>query len=177
MKRLVLAVTVGVLAAPLAGAQQEKNVPTEIRHTTAGDVDINYLNFKWDAQAFEAMEKGGGAPAARRSWALARILTPKPLEFEGKPVTGGALLILNPASGSTPMTLEIRVVDMRDVFKDSNVIAVPPPGQTVYEAPANFEKVDSVADRLALDLKEKEGTFTLSIHYGDYLATLQAVRK
>lgn len=177
MRQLVLAVTASVLVAAAAGAQQMKNAPTELRHATAGDVDINYLNFKWDEQAFAAMEKGSGAAAATRSWALARIHTPKPLEVKGRPVTGGSLLILNPASGTTPMTLEIRVVDMRDVFQNYNVIAVAPPGTTVYKAPADFKTVDAVADRLALDLKEKDGVLTLSIQYGNRVATLEARRK
>lgn len=177
MRKIVLAVTACVLAVAPLSAQQEKNLPTALKHAAAGDVEFRYLDFKWDEQAFEAMEKGGGSYAATRSWALARLFTPKPLEVGGKPVSGGALLVLNPASGSTPMTLEIRVVDMRDIFKDMNVVAEPPAGTTVYKEPVSFARVDTVADRLALDLQEKDGTYTLGIHYGDRKATLQATRK
>jgi hypothetical protein len=176
MRQLVIAVAVVALSVSLVGAQQEENLPTELKIITAADVKIRYLNFKWDEEAFASLEKGSGAPAAARSWALARILTPRPLEVDGKPVTGGSLLILNPATGSTPMTLEIRVIDMRDVFKDFNVIAEPPPGETVYKEPADFGEVEKVADRLTLDLKEVDGTFTLSIHYGNRLATIEATR-
>jgi hypothetical protein len=177
MRQLSVALAVVALGVSLVGAQQEENLPTQLTVITAADVKVRYLDFKWDEEAFAALEEGGGAPAATRSWALARILTPRPLEVDGKPVTGGSLLILNPASGDTPMTLEIRVVDMRDVIKAGNVIAEPPPGKTVYKAPVDFETVDEVADRLTLDLKEADGTFTLSIHYGNRLATLVATRE
>jgi hypothetical protein len=33
-----------------------------------------------------------------------------------------------------------------------------------------------VADRLTLDLKEVDGTFTLSMHYGNRLAVIEATR-
>jgi hypothetical protein len=176
MKQLALALAVLALTVTAAGAQQEKNLPTMLMNIEAGDVEVRYLNFKWDEKAFEALEKGGGAPAAARSWALARILTPKPITIEGKPVGGGALLILNPASGSDPMTLEIRMVDMRDVFTDVNVIAEPPAGQTIYKATADFETVDALADRLTMKLEEAGETMKLSIHYGNRLKVLEAKR-
>ena len=176
MRLMALAATAGMMVASPAIAQQEENLPTELKIITAGDVKIRYLNFKWDEDAFEALEKGTGAPAAARSWALARILTPEPLELDGKPITGGSLLVLNPARGDTPMTLEVRVIDMRDVFTDMNVVAEPPPGKTVYEEPAAFETVDAMADRLTLDLEEEAGTYTLSIHYGNRRAVLTATR-
>jgi hypothetical protein len=176
MRQLVLAVSVLALTAAAAGAQQEKNLPNKLMVIEAADVKVRYLNFVWDEEAFNALEKGGGAPAAGRSWALARILTPKPLELDGKPITGGSLLILNPATSSEPMTLEVRVIDMRDVFTDMNVVAEPPPGKTVYREPADFKTVDEVVERLTLDLKEADGTFTLSIHYGNRLAVIEATR-
>ena len=176
MKQLVLAVVVLALTVPLVEAQKEENLPTELKIITAGDVKMRYLNFKWDEGAFEALEKGGGAPAATRSWAIARILTPKPLELDGKPISGGSLLILNPARGDTPMSFEVRVIDMRDVFTDFNVVAEPPAGKTVYQAPADFKTVDAVAERLTLDLKEADGNYTISIHYGNRLAVLEPKR-
>jgi hypothetical protein len=173
MKQLALALAVLALTVTAAGAQQEKNLPTLLMNIEAGDVEVRYLNFKWDEEAFGALEKGG---AGTRSWALARILTPKPITIAGKPVGGGALLILNPASGSDPMTLEIRMVDMRDVFTDINVIAEPPAGQTIYKEPADFETVDALADRLTMKLEEAGETMKLSIHYGNRLKVLQAER-
>ena len=176
MKKLVLAVSVLALTVPLVAAQKEENLPTKIMITEAGDVKVRYLNFVWDEKAFEALEKGGGGPAAARSWALARILTPQPLELDGKPISGGSLLILNPARGDTPLSFEVRVIDMRDVFTDFNVVAEPPPGKTVYQGPAEFKTVEGMADRLTLDLEEADGNYTLSIHYGNRRAVLEAKR-
>ena len=175
MRQLALALTILALTVTAAGAQQEKNLPNALVTTEAGDVTIRYLNFVWDANAFAALEKGEGAVAAR-SWALARILTPNPITVDGKRVGGGALLILNPASGGNPMTLEIRMVDMRDIFTDMNVVATPPEGTTIHKVPANFEQVDSVADRLTMNLEETGGKLKLSIHYGNRLQVLEAQR-
>ena len=176
MRQVVLAVAVLALSVTAAGAQQEKNLPNKLMVIEAGDVKVRYLNFVWDAGAFGALEKGGGAYAATRSWALARILTPNPITIDGKQVGGGALLLLNPASGSEPMTLEIRMVDMRDVFTDINVVAEPPAGETIYKVPANFEKVDLVVDRLTMKLEETDASLKLSIHYGNRLRVLEAKR-
>jgi hypothetical protein len=176
MRQAVLAVAVLALTVTAAGAQQEKNLPNALMTVEAGDVKVRYLNFVWDEEAFNALEKGGGAPAAARSWALARILTPNPITVDGKRVGGGALLLLNPASGSEPMTLEIRMVDMRDVFTDMNVVAEPPAGTTIYKVPASFETVDAVADRLTMKLEEADASLKLSIHYGNRLRVLEAKR-
>jgi hypothetical protein len=176
MKKLVLALAVFALMVPFAEAQKEENLPTELRTVSAGDVKVRYLNFKWDEAAFAGLEKGSGAPAATRSWALARILTPKPLQLDGKPITGGSLLILHPAREGKPLSFEIRVIDMRDVFVNVNFVAEPPPGKTIHEWPADFKEVDAIAGDLTLDLKEAGGTYTLSIHYGNRRAVVEASR-
>jgi hypothetical protein len=159
MKQLALAVTALALVATAIGAQQEENLPNALITT----------------EAFEALEKGGGAPAGTRSWALGRILTPNPIMVDGHPVSGGAILILNPATDMDPMTLEIRMVDMRDIFTDQvNVVAEPPEGTTIFKAPAEFETVKDVADRLTMKLMEADDKLELSIHYGDRQLVLEA---
>lgn len=174
MKKLVLAVAVLALTVPLASAQKEENLPTEIRTVEAGDVKVRYLNFKWDEAGFGALEKGSGQAPGNRTWALARILTPKPLEVDGHPVTGGSLLILHPARGGQPMAFEIRVIDMRDVFTNVNFVAEAPDGKTIWTRPAEFKTVDAMADRLTLDLQKADGKYTLSIHYGNRKAVIEA---
>jgi hypothetical protein len=173
MKNLALAVAVLALVAGAAGAQQEKNLPNSLVTVEAGNVKVRYLNFAWDEDAFAALEKGGGAYAGTRSWALARILTPDPIIVDGRQVTGGALLLLNPATASEPMTLEIRMVDMRDIFTDMNVVAEPPPGETVYKVPADFKTVDDVANRLTMTLDDTGDMLKLSIHYGNRMRVLE----
>jgi hypothetical protein len=176
MRRLSLSAVVFAAGVATAGAQKVENAPTAITAVELGDVKVRYLNFKWDKEAFEALEKGGDAPAAKRSWAIARLFPEKPIMVDGKRISGGNLLILNPARPDTPMTFEVRVIDMREIWVDANVIAEPPAGQTLLVKPARFEKTDSVADRLTLALSEGAGKITLSIHYGDRLAKLEFVR-
>ena len=173
MKKLLLSGTLFALSVSTIAAQQAKNMPTQITTVERGDVRARYLNFKWDEEAFEALEKGGDLPGAKRSWAIARLYPSKPIKLNGKLISGGNLLVLNPGSGDTPMTLEVRVIDMREVFVDLNVIAVPPEGRTIYKEPAGFEKVDTVAERLTLAISEGDGKIKLSVHYGDRLATIE----
>ena len=171
MTHLLLS-TVAIALAATAGAQKEENMPTQITSVEVANVRARYLNFKWAEEAFEALEKGGDLPGAKRSWAIARLYPDKPIMLDGKRISGGNLLVLNPAKGDSPMTLEVRVIDMRDVFVNVNVVAEPPPGRTLFEEPARFEKVDSVAERLTLALSEGDNTIELSIHYGDRRAAL-----
>ena len=171
MTHLLLS-TVAIALAATAGAQKEENMPTQITSVEVANVRARYLNFKWDEEAFEALEKGGDLPGAKRSWTIARLYPDKPIMLDGKRISGGNLLVLNPAKGDSPMTLEVRVIDMRDVFVNVNVVAEPPPGRTLFEEPARFEKVDSVAERLTLALSDGDNTIELSIHYGDRRAAL-----
>jgi hypothetical protein len=158
----------------LLGAQQGTNAPTQIINVTQYGVKVRYLDFKWDEEAFEALEKGGNAPHAQRSWAIARLYPSKPIIVDGKQVADGNLLILHPARGDKPMTWEVRAIDMRVFFKDKNVIAEPPAeGKTLHVEPAEFKKVDTLADRMTMSLSEGDGTIRLSIHYGNRMAVME----
>ena len=176
MKRLLLTGALIAFSMSTFGAQKEENIPTEITTVTKYGVKVRYLDFKWDEEAFEALEKGGDTYGAQRSWAIARLYPTKPIILDGRQVLAGNLLILNPAQGDKPMTLEVRVCDMREVFKDGNVIAEPPEGQTIHIEPADFKKVDVLAERLKVSLSEGDGTLKLSIHYGDRVATMEFER-
>ncbi len=103
MKQLILSGTLFALSLSTVGAQQEKNMPTSITTVEHGDVRLRYLNFKWDEEAFEVLETGGDLPGAKRSWAIARLYPAKPIKINGKLISGGNLLVLNPASGDTPI--------------------------------------------------------------------------
>ncbi len=159
-----------VLAAPVLPAQEmPKNAPHFVHTVKAPGIDVRFLDFKWDPVVFETLEKGGTAPAGRRSWVLARILlTTDPMRWEGKllPV-GPSLLVLNPAKGNVGPTLEIRYIDLREVFTDLNVVAEPPPGEIYKQMPAVFQKAESTAPLFDMTLKVKGKSFELGIHYGD----------
>ncbi len=131
---------------------------------------MRYLDFRWDPAAFSALTKGGAHPVGGRSWALARLLvTMDPFKCQGAVLpVGPALLILNPAQGSAGATLELRSIDMREVFVDMNVIAEPPPGDSYFKVPAAFRKVATTANRLEMTLAQgSSGSLDLTVHYGD----------
>jgi hypothetical protein len=168
-------ILVGTLLA-LAPPTQEMpaNAPHFVHSVKAPGIDVRFLDFKWDPEAFETIEKGGAAAAGRRSWVLARmLLTLEPMRWEGTLIpVGPSLLVLNPKRGSAGATLELRQVDLRDVFTDMNVIAQPPPGETYQKAPAVFRKVENTANRLDISLNAKGTSFELNVHYGDREATV-----
>ncbi len=84
MKQLLLTGALIALSISILGAQQENNVPTEITTVTSYGVKVRYLDFKWDEEAFEALEKGGDTYGAQRSWAIARLYPSKPIIVDGK---------------------------------------------------------------------------------------------
>lgn len=167
-----------VLGVPAQGQEAPPNAPKFVKYAKAPGVEVRYLDFRWDEEAFGALEKGGSHPAAQRSWVLARLLLQmEPLKWNGKTIpVGPVILVLNPGKGSVGPTLELRYIDMREVFVDMNVIAEPPPGETYQKAPASFGTVDSVAQRLDVTVVEKGNAYDLSVHYGNRKATITLTR-
>ena len=98
MRRLGLTPFFAALAASPANAQRAENMPTQITTVHLGDVKVRYLNFKWNEEAFAGLEKGSDAPEAKRGWAIVRLFPEKPIIWNGGRVSGGNLLILNPAT-------------------------------------------------------------------------------
>jgi hypothetical protein len=165
-------------ARPTAAQELGPNAPHYVKSVKAPGLDVRYLDFKWDEEAFNTLEKGGSHPVGRRSWVLARLLTTlNPFRCEGKimPV-GPSLLILNPARPGAGPTLELRYIDLREVFVNMNVIAEPPAGETYCKVPAVFRKVDKKAERLELTLTEGKGSIDVVTHYGDRETHIALVR-
>jgi hypothetical protein len=161
---------VSILAAAVSPAQEmPKNAPHYVHSLKAPGIDVRFLDFKWDPVVWDTLENGGDAPAGRRSWVLARILlTTDPMRWQGAMLpVGPSLLVLNPHKGNAGPTLEIRYIDLRDVFTDMNVIAEPPPGDVYKQAPAVFEKASTTAPLFNMSLTPKGKSFELGIHYGD----------
>ena len=175
MKKSHVALMFLALAAPLASLAapvqpSAPNAPKFIKSIQApGGIDVRYVDFKWDAEAFATIEKGGSHPVGRRSWVLARVLLQDaPVKWNGRTLpVGPFLLILHPSRGGTAPTLEMRKVDLREVFRDPDVVAEPLDGETYQTAPANFRKVDTLAPRLELSVQDKPGALDLTVHYGD----------
>lgn len=178
MKQLCGSLAALLLAAAAPAQQMPPNAPHYVRETKVPGLEVRYLDFKWDPEAFATLEKGGDHPVGRRSWVLASLRLPsRYLRWEGKTVpVGVSILILNPARASAGPTFEVRKIDLRDVFTNLNVIAEPPPGETVGLAPAVFRKADTAAQRLELALSEREGAVDLTVHYGDRQASIRLTR-
>ena len=77
-----------VLAVPVQAqkpGRPEPNAPEYIKSSKAPGVTVRYLDFLWDEEAFNAVEKGGSHRAASRSWVLARLMLEQvPLKWSGK---------------------------------------------------------------------------------------------
>ena len=149
MRLVVLAVSTALLA-PSAALAQGQNAPTVVKSLKVPGMEVRFLDFRWDPAVWEGLEKGGSSnPVTRRSWAIARIvLYDRALKIgtSALPTGMNALLVLNPNLDGKGMTVELRRVDMRDdVFQKINVVAEPPPGETLYKVPANFETVGTTA--------------------------------
>ena len=174
----VAGVALCVAFARPTAAQEPPNRPHYVKSIKVPGLDVRFLDFKWDEEVFTTLEKGGPHPVGRRSWVLARLLaTTNPFRCEGKAVpVGPSLLILNPAQAGVGPTLELRSIDMREVFVDMNVIAEPPPGRTYRKEPAVFQTVPVVAPRLEVSLAEKGQGYELRIHYGNRQAALTLTR-
>jgi hypothetical protein len=174
------AVVAGAMAlgSALSGQELSPNAPHYVKSVKASGLEVRFLDFRWDEAAFDALENGGTHPAAQRSWVLARLtLQLEPLKWNGKLVpVGPALLVLNPRKGSAGATLEIRYIDMREVFVDMNVIAEPPDTESYAKAPAVFEKVEVTLPRLEVTLQEKKDAFDIGVQYGNRKATVTLTR-
>jgi hypothetical protein len=181
MKARLAALSVALMgfAAAHAPAQDlPKNAPHFVKTVKAPGLEVRFLDFKWDPEAFETLEKGGSHPVGKRAWVLGRLLSlTNPFKCAGKVVpVGTSLLILNPARGDKGPTLELRYIDMRDVFTDLNVIAEPPPGESYCSGPASFKKVDALVPRLEMTAKDGKDAITLGVHIGDRQTEFKLVR-
>ena len=67
-KSLAALVATVVLGVPVQGQEPgrpQPNAPKFIKTTEAPGLKVRYLDFRWDEEAFTALEKGGSHPAAR----------------------------------------------------------------------------------------------------------------
>jgi hypothetical protein len=146
---------------------------------TVPGVEIRFVDYHWQPAIFEAMEKGTGAiPEATRNWVVVRvILDSRPLTLDGARLpVGNYALALWPNLDGKGMAVEMRRVDMREVYPNVNAIAPAPRGETIYKGPARFETVSPSAPRLDVALAEGTGTVVLTLRYGDRRLSLTFTR-
>jgi hypothetical protein len=156
-------------------AQAQDSLPQFLMSAKLGSLDVRWVDFGWNPEAFTAMETGGKHPAAGREWMLAVLRVADPIRWEGRMLpVGPALIILIPKRGTAPMTLEIRQVDLRDMMFKPNVIGVPPEkGEKIVAAPANFDTVPETSERLSMALTEAGRDTLLTIRFGNRRAQLK----
>jgi hypothetical protein len=138
-------VTVLALAALAVPAAAQDALPKFLKIEHAPDVELRYVDFGWNPEAFAAMETGGDHPAARRSWMLALLRVQRAMRFGGKPVLiGASLLILNPERGDT----------------------------TINIMPARFETVPETKERLEITAVPSGNDTLITVHYGNRKTTI-----
>jgi hypothetical protein len=166
-----------MLAVPAASLAQAPAAASSIRKEKASGVEAQFVGYPWRPDVFQTMESGGTAPEGQRSWAFARLATSSFFAIDGKVIPPGRyVLALTPKTGSLPMTLEVRRGEGREIFADANAMAPPPPGETVYKAPATFAAGAEPVPALDLTLAGWSDGATLTIRYGDRKLTKDLVR-
>jgi hypothetical protein len=145
----------------------------------APGVEIRFVDYHWQPALWEALEKGSDVPEAKRNWVVVRvILDARPLTLEGTRVAvGNYALALWPNLDGKGMAVEMRRVDMREVYPDVNAIGPAPKGETIYRGPAKFTAGNPLVDRFSVALgSEDPAKVTLTLSYGDRRLVLTFVR-
>ena len=145
----------------------------------APGIEVRFVDYHWQPVLFEAMEKGTRAiPEATRNWVVARVnIETRPFTLGGARMPVGTYAFtLWPNLDGKGMAVEMRRVDMRDVFPNLNAIAPAPRGETIYKGPARFETASPPADRLEVAVTEGQETVVLTLTYGNRRLALTLTR-
>jgi hypothetical protein len=170
-----------VLLAVAAPAQVPKEPAKDLflHFLKAPGFEARFVDYHWQPVLFAAMEKGDtSVPLANRNWVIARLtVDDRPFRIQGKLMgVGTYALTLWPNVDGKGMGIEVRQVDMREVFPNLNALAPAPRGETIYKGLAPFEALSPLASRFDASLAEHDGTLELTIRYGDRRLPLQFVR-
>jgi hypothetical protein len=146
----------------------------------APGIEIAFVDYHWQLDVFEAMEKGSGTLLeATRNWVVARVvLDDRPLTLgSSRLAVGNYGLVLWPNLDGKGMAIEMRRIDMREVYPDVNAIAPAPRGETVYKELVKFETGQPLAPRFDIQMvSDDPAKVTLTIRYGDRRLVLSFVR-
>jgi hypothetical protein len=179
MKAMALALL--ALALPAQPAQVPKQPAKDLfmHSMKAPGFELRFVDYHWQPALFDAMEKGSRAiPEATRNWVIARIiLDNRPLTLGDKRLpVGNYALVLWPNLDGKGMAVEMRQVDMREVYPDVNAIAPAPKGETMYKGQMTFDTVDDVAPRFDITLSPDDTKVATTILYGNRRLVLSFVR-
>jgi hypothetical protein len=175
MRRLALAAVLALL--PATALAQAPPAGPSIRKEKASGAEAEFVEYPWRPGVFATMESGGSDPEGQRSWAFARLATSSYFAIDENVIPPGRyVLVLTPRRGALPMTLELRRADGREIFADPTVMAPPPPGETVYKAPAAFVASDEPVPALDVTLAGWSDGVSLVIRYGNRKLARDLVR-
>lgn len=133
-------------------------------------IELRWVDYHWHPALFQAMETGkGDDPRAKRNWVFARlVLQTKTMTVGGKLLgIGNYGVVLWPNLEGKGMEVEVRYVDMREVYPRLDAMAPCPPGRTMYRGPVTLEPLDPVAERMSVSLAEEGGGVTITLLYGN----------
>ena len=135
----------------------------------APGIEIRFVDYHWHPELFDAFEKGANIPEAKRDWVIARVIVDaRPFRIGGKLVAvGNYALTLWPNLDGKGMMVEIRQVDMREVYPNLNALAPAPRGETAYKGQVVFDKVTPLAERLDMTLADAAGKVLITTNWGD----------
>jgi hypothetical protein len=166
MTAMLLALMLPLVAQTPKGPAHDLFMHTE----RAPGIELRFVVYHWQPALFAAMEKGDPSePLATRNWVVARlILQTRPMTLDGKRLGVGNYAVgLWPNADGKGMTVEVRNVDMREIYPNLNAIAPLPKGETMYRGPARFETAEPLAERLAIALAERGDGVTVTLRYGN----------
>ena len=158
-----------LMLAPQAGIPKEPAKDLFMKSQKAPGVELRFVDYHWHPAMFDAFEKGANVPEAKRNWVIARVvLDARPLSIGGTRVAvGNYALALWPNLDGKGLAIEIRRVDMRELYPNLNALAPAPKGETVYTTNVVFEKVSPTAERMDMTLADAAGKVPLTINWGD----------
>jgi hypothetical protein len=146
----------------------------------APGVELRFVDYHWQPAMWEAMEKGSSSvPEATRNWVVARVvLDDRPLTLgSSRLAVGNYGLVLWPNLDGKGMAIEMRRIDMREVYPDVNAVAPAPKGETVYKEVVKFETGLPLAPRFNIPMASDDpAKVTLTILYGDRRLVVSFVR-
>jgi hypothetical protein len=173
-------ISVALLAAALFGQVPKEPAKDLFMHSAkAPGLEVRFVDYHWQPALFRAMEKGArDVPEATRNWVVARVMVDdRPFTLHGvKMPVGSYALTLWPNLDGKGMAVEMRRVDMRDVFPRLDAMAPAPKGETIWKGPVPFEDASPPASRLEVRVEEKDGAVLLTLLYGDRRLPVTLVR-
>jgi hypothetical protein len=181
-----MAVALLALALPVQ-VPKEPAKDLVMHSATVPGVEIRFVDYDWQPELFEAMEHSlkaflprdfSGFPDEKRNWVVARvILDERPLSLgTARLPVGNYALVLWPNIVGSGMAIEMRRVDMREVYPDVNAIAPAPRGETIFKGPVKFESGNPLAPRLDIQAGSEAGRVSLTVRYGDRRLVVTFVR-